>query len=164
MTWMVWFPPISNAMSRPLSPAHKGPATQISSQFLDMPHSSPHQGLCPSCPLGLEPNLHTASSYSPFGSQLEYPLLWEAVSNHPPKGGPCHVVFCPSPLSTPFTTSITTQMHVLYFLFTFVCLLVLASVSSDRMWVLWGQGPHLCCSQLNLRAQHSAWHIAGAIF
>lgn len=143
MTWMVWFPPMSNAMSRPLSPAHKGPAMQISSQFLDMPHSSPHQGLCPSCPLGLEPNLHTASSYSPFGSQLEYPLLWEAVPNHPPKGGPCHVVFCPSPLSIPFTTFITTQTHVLYFLLTFLFVCVCWHLSLQTECECYGGRDHI---------------------
>lgn len=84
MTWLVWFPLVSNTISRTLSSAHRGPAT-LFSLFLDMPHSFPQQGLCPGCFLCLErssPTLHMVSSSSPSGYQLECPLLWETIPHH----------------------------------------------------------------------------------
>lgn len=85
MTWMVWFPPVPNTISRPLSSAQRD-SHAVFSLFLDVPHSFPHQGLCSRCFLHLEhsfPTLRMVSSSSPFGSQLECPLLWETIPNLP---------------------------------------------------------------------------------
>lgn len=99
----------------------------------------------PRCFLGLEhssPTLPMVLSSSPFGSQLEFPIL----SNHSTQRRSLSCCSLFQPLTIALITFITTYTHVLYFLFTFLflCFLLLASISLDRMWVQWGQGPHLC--------------------